>query len=166
VSEAKVFKVKTRLATVALGGGGLSVGEAVKRAEAAVELTYEASLAEIDRLLSALESGYGMEGATRETADYDRLYAMASQIIDISICLRDSQLDNAARAFCDLIDLSAELEVWDPEAIAVHIQVMRLLRQSGAEMGAAERAKLVQGLHQVTRKRVGDAEKVASRLAS
>jgi len=165
VSEAKIFKVKTRMSQVALGRGGITAGEAIDRAEAAVELTYGAAIAQIDRLLARLEAGYGLEGKTREDADYERVYSMASQIIDISICLRDSLLDQAARSLCDLIDLSTELKVWDPQSVGVHIQVMRLLRQAGEEMKKVEREKLVDGLHKVTRKRVGDREKVASELA-
>jgi hypothetical protein len=165
VSEAKVFKVKTRLSQFALGRGGVTAGEAIERAEAAVALTYDAAIAQVDRLLARLEAGYGLDGETRHAADHERVYGMASQIIDISICLRDSQLDQAARALCDLVDLSAELKVWDPESVGVHIQVMRLLRQAGEEMKKAEREKLVQDLYKVTRKRVGDRDKVASGLA-
>lgn len=167
MSEAKFFKVKSRLGEMVLNRGGVSAGESIKRAETEVEKTYPKSLRTLDELLVQLDALQAADPADPDTAaDHERVYACASRIIDASICMQDSMLDAAARALCDLVDLSAELSVWDAEAVGVHIQALRLLRHAGADMDATARRKLVESLYQVTRKRVGDPEQVASALAS
>ena len=167
MSEAKVFKVKSRLGEMVLNRGGVSAGDSIRRAETEVEKTYPKSLRMLDELLLQLDAHHAADLAGPDGgADHERVYACASRVIDASICMQDSMLDAAARALCDLVDLSAELGVWDAEAVGVHIQALRLLRHAGDGMDAPARRKLVESLYQVTRKRVGDPEQVASSLAS
>jgi len=168
MSEAKIFKVKSRLGEMVLNRGGASAADSIRRAEAEVEKTYPTALRTIDDLLAQLDAAHAADLAgdppgTRE--DHERVYACASRVIDASICLQDSMLDAAARALCDLVDLSTELGVWDSEAVGVHVQAMRLLRHAGKAMDAESRRRLVESLYQVTRKRVGDPAQVASTLA-
>jgi hypothetical protein len=169
VSGAKVYTVKSRLSELALGQGGSQAEDAIRRAEVEVEKTFPRALQVLDQLLTQLDACHAAEMAVPgrpSPAEYARFYACSSQMIDASICLPDSMFDAAARALCDLVDLSAELEVWDDEAVTVHIRALRLLRVAGPEMELTTRRKLVESLYQVTRKRVGDRDQLANVIAA
>jgi hypothetical protein len=86
----------------------------------------------------------------------EALYKLSTRVIDISICLLGSGVDQAMRALCDLVDLSELIGVRDWQAIDVHLDAIKLLRAHGMSMSEAERNAVVGGLSRVTRKRVGD----------
>jgi hypothetical protein len=155
VSNVRIIKVKSRLATIALGKGGIMAQDAVAHAERAIDAKRGDLLAALDALLTELEARFGAGSPEHSIGDCDSLYALASQVIDLSACLRGSYLDKAANALCNLADLSAELETWDRQAVELHVMSMRLLRNSGDEMPAAKRERVVIGLHNVTAKRIG-----------
>jgi hypothetical protein len=75
-------------------------------------------------------------------------------------------MDDAARSFCGLVDLSHELDIQAWDAIDVHIETLRLLRAAGAAMSATQRQTILDGLIQVTRKRVGDPNQYYDRVAA
>jgi hypothetical protein len=129
--------------------------EAIDHAEKAIGAENQALIASIDASLAELELRFGAASADGSVGDYDGLYSLGSNIIDISTCLRESLIDKAAYALCDLADLSAELAVWDRQAVEIHIAVLRLLRHGGAAMSKARRQRLVDGLYKVTAKCIG-----------
>ena len=90
--------------------------------------------------------------------DYGGLYRLAYRVIEFANCLEGSLIDKAAYCLCDLADLSAGLGAWDRQAVEVHINALKLLRFAGPEMSLAARQQVVDGLHQVTIKRVGDVD--------
>ena len=155
MSNVRIVKVKSRLSTIALGKGGMMAQDAIAHAEKAIDAKRDDLLAELDRILSELEARFGAGAPDSSAGDCEGLYALASQIIDLSTCLRGSYLDKAANALCNLADLSGELETWDRQAVELHVMSMRLLRNSGDEMPAAKRERVVIGLHNVTAKRIG-----------
>jgi hypothetical protein len=106
--------------------------------------------------LNAMETRFGPTNAARDAEPADDLYEMSSSIIDVAVCVRDTGIDQGAKALCDLVDLSTELGVWDWEAVDVHISTLRMLRSGGEALGARERGALIDGLLKVTRKRIGD----------
>jgi len=152
----KKFKVKSRLATLALGHGGVSVRDALKAADAAIDnvrgdclTTVDARLAEIDRRFSATAPG-------RNREPFGDLYDLSSNIIDLAMGLPNSGIEHAARALCDLVDLSLERDLRDWEAVDVHIETLRLLRAQGQAFSPAQRDAVLGGLKKVTMKRVGE----------
>ena len=146
-----------RLRTAMAAPGGFSAREAIRRSEAAVDTLREPCLAAIDAALTQIEQGFGAAAAERDQRDFEVLYVLATRIIDSSIAVRNSGLDDAARALCDLADLSGEIGRWDWPSVQVHIEALKMLRANGEAMTKDQRRAVIEGLMKVTRKRVGDA---------
>jgi hypothetical protein len=161
VIPAKKIKVRTRLSTLAFTGGGIMAKDALKRADTAIDGMRGPSLAAIDEMMAQMDARFGPAAAAREAEPVDDLYILASGIISLSACVRDSGLDQGAKALCDLVDLSEQMEVWDWEAVDVHLSTLRMLRAAGEAMTPHERGAVIDGLIKVTRKRIGDPKTLA-----
>ena len=158
----KMVRPPNRLRSAMAAAGGFSAREAIRRSEAAVDTLREPCLAAIDAALAQIEQGFGAAATGRDQQDFEVLYVLATRIIDSSIAVRNSGLDDAARALCDLADLSGEIGRWDWPAVEVHIEALRLLRSAGESMTKEQRRAVVEGLVKVTRKRVGDPAALAA----
>jgi hypothetical protein len=156
MSKVKKTKVETHLSRVAFTPGGMTVADALKRVDASLETMRAPCDATIDESLTRIEIGYGAGAAGRETKSFDELYRLAAKIVDASIFASETDVDKAARALCQLTDLCRAQNAWDWVAVDLHIDTLRMLRTFGAALGAEERAAVIEGLKQVTRKRVGD----------
>lgn len=156
MSEAKKFKVETRLSSHAFRPGGMTVADALRRADAALEVMRGPCVETIDESLAEIEARYGASAAGREAQPFGDLYKLGSKIIDASIFFTGADLDKAARALCQLTALCEAQKAWDWVAIDLHLDALRMLRTFGQSIGARERQDVIKGLHQVTRKRVGD----------
>jgi hypothetical protein len=166
VSKARKFRVRSRLATLAFQSGGVTASQALKQAEAALEPLRAPGLAAIDAAIAEIDARYGPAAAGRANESFEDLYRLSATIIDMAMFVPGSGLDDGARSFCGLVDLSHELDLWAWDAIDVHIEALRLLRTAGAAMSAAQRRSILDGLIQVTRKRVGDPDEYTDRAAA
>jgi hypothetical protein len=158
----KMVRIPNRLAVLMAAKGGLSAREAIRRSEAAVETLREPCLATIDSAIAEIDARFGPAAPDRDGADFEDLYSLCTRIIDVSIAVRGTGLDDAARAFCDLADISSELGRWDWPAVDVHIEALRLLRAAGASMEKPQRDAVIGGLMKVTKKRLGDSAALAA----
>jgi len=156
MSGVRKFKVKSRLSTLALGSGGITAREALKRADAAIESVRGDCLVMIDERIAEIERRFASTVPGRASDRFEDLYDLSSGIIDVALGLPESGIDHAARALCDLVDLSLERGVRDWEAVDVHIVTLRLLRGSGQAFSQAQRDAVLGGLKKVMLKRVGD----------
>jgi hypothetical protein len=156
MSEAKKFKVETKLSVHAFRPGGVTVADALRRADMALEIMREPCLVTIDDSLDEIETRYGSAAAQRSDEPFDELYRLSSKIIDASIFFTGADLDKAARALCQLISLCEAQGAWDWIAVDLHIDALRMLRTVGPSISPRERQAVIKGLQQVTRKRVGD----------
>lgn len=156
MSKPKTIKFETRLSKEGFKAGGISVDDALKRADASLESMRGPCEAAIDDALAQIDSRFGAAVAGRESARFDDLHRLAANIIDASIFARESGVDKAARALCELVGLCRARDAWDWVAVDLHINALRVLRAAGPNLGQAERQAMVEGLKQVTRKRVGD----------
>lgn len=154
MSTVRKFRVKTRLSTMALRNGGITAQEAIKRADSALEELKPPSKADIDAAIAELEARFVGSRPEAGGAHAELLYAVSARIIDVSFCLPNSGIDRAARALCDLVDLSMERGVWDQQAVDVHIEALRMLRLMGENVAAAQREAVLSGLDRVLKKRV------------
>jgi hypothetical protein len=132
------------------------VGEAVKRANAALDDLKDASIAIIDDQLAEIDRLFGPGNPDRAGLSLDILYAQASQIIDAGGGLTGSGLEECARAVCDLVSLSRANNTCDWDAIDVHIATLKVLRAQGQSLTASQRLTLLKGLSDVTAKRAGE----------
>jgi len=160
VSAVRKFRVKSRLSSLAFRSGGVTAGQAVKQADAAVETMRESSLAMIDSLIAQIDERFGPGAKNRSAEAFDDLYLLCSNIIDVSLYLPGSGLDEASRAACELVDLSSRLGAWDWTAVDVHIGAMKVLRSAGMAMSEKQRRSILDGLARVTHKRVGERDAV------
>lgn len=156
MSEAKKFKVETRLASHAFRPGGMTVADALRRADAALEQMRGPCLETIDESLAEIEARYGAGAAGRAAEPFSDLYALSSKIIDASIFFTGADLDKAARALCQLTALCEAQKAWDWVAVDLHLDALRMLRAVGQSIGQKARQEVILGLQQVTLKRVGD----------
>jgi hypothetical protein len=156
-----MIRAPNRLKAAMAAAGGLSVREAVRRSEAAVDTLREPCLETIDAVLAEMELRFGPKAANREQEEFETLYGLASRIIDVSIVVRHSGLDDASRALCDLADLSGEIGRWDWPSVDVHLEALKMLRAAGESMTKEQRNAVISGLVKVTRKRVGDPKALA-----
>lgn len=158
MSEARKFKVETRLAMHAFRPGGMTVADALRRADAALEVMRGPCIETIDGALVEIDQRYGAGAADRANEPFADLYSLSSKIIDASIFLPGTDLDKAARALCQLTALCQAQDAWDWVALDLHIDALKMLRANGAALGEQARADVIKGLNQVTLKRVGDPE--------
>ncbi|MCA6299280.1 MAG: hypothetical protein IM624_08775 [Phenylobacterium sp.] len=156
MSGAIFRRVPNKLAQLAVGRGGIAVGEAVKRANAALDDLKDASIAIIDDQLAEIDRLFGPGNPDRAGLSLDILYAQASQIIDAGGGLTGSGLEECARAVCDLVSLSRANNTCDWDAIDVHIATLKVLRAQGQSLTASQRLTLLKGLSDVTAKRAGE----------
>ena len=156
MSGVRKFRVRTKLATEVMKGGGITVSDALKRADEGLEPLRDVCLRIVDQNLAEIDKRFGMTAKARAGEDFEDLYELSSRVIDSALGLPDSGIDSAARALCDLADLSLEKDVRDWEAIDVHIETLKLLRQRGQSFTQAQRDSVLDGLKKVTLKRVGD----------
>jgi hypothetical protein len=156
VSGVRKFRVKTKLAAEAARAGGITANEALKRADAGLEPLREPCLVTVDRCLGEIDRRFGVAASGRTQEEFEDLYVLSSQIIDSSLGLPNSGIEHAARALCDLTDLSLEKGIRDWQAIDVHVETLKLLRLSGQAFSQAQREAVLEGLKKVTLKRVGD----------
>lgn len=166
MSKVRKFRVKSRLATLAFQSGGISANQALKQADAGLESLRGPGLAALDASLAEIEARYGPGAAGRTSEPLEDLYRLSCNVIDMALFVPGSGMDDAARCFCGLVDLSHELDIWAWDAIDVHIEALRLLRTAGAAMSAPQRQSILDGLIQVTRKRVGDPSEYYDRAAA
>jgi hypothetical protein len=156
VSGAIFRRVPNKLAQLARGRGGIAVGEAVKRANAALNDLKDASIAIIDEQLAEIDRLFGSGNPDRTGLSLDLLYEQASQIIDAGGGLPGSGLEECARAVCDLVSVSRANNTCDWDAIDVHIATLKVLRAQGQSLTALQRMTVLKGLSDVTAKRAGE----------
>lgn len=149
-------RVPNKLAQLARGRGGIAVGEAVKRANAALYDLKDASIAIIDEQMAEIDRLFGPGNPDRAGLSLDLLYEQASQIIDAGGGLPGSGLEECARAVCDLVSLSRANGICDWDAIDVHIATLKVLRVQGQSLTALQRSTVLKGLSDVTAKRAGE----------
>jgi len=156
MSEVRKFRVKSRLSRFISQPGGISVRDALKRADAGIESLRIPCIADVDATLAEIDSRFAPATPGRDNESLEDLYQLSARIIDVSICLEGSGIDAAARRLCELVDVSQTLGVRDWESIEVHIHALKLLRAAGLSMSDTQRGAVISGLAKVTRKRVGD----------
>lgn len=144
------FRPPNRLAAQIKAGGGVLAKDALAAAEAGVETLREASMAALDETLALIERRFGKAAEGRATESYETLYLLASRIIDVGVFVADAGIDKAAMSLCGLADSCAEGKAWRWDAVDVHLNALKLLRSVGAQLPAAQRDAMLQGLYRVS----------------
>lgn len=145
------FKPDQRLASLLRKPGGISVEEAVARAERRVESVRQSCIDALDETIEQVAIEFQGERI-------EAMFALASELFNISATFGLTELSEATRSFCDLL-LSAQgvegafRETQFREAVRIHIDAMRTLRRPDLSGDAAARQAVVLGLRKVAEKR-------------
>lgn len=156
----KKIRVKSRLSRLLGAGKGITANEAIARADAVLRPLRASTLEATDQIIAEIERRFGRRAAERASENLLDLYMLCTRIIDLAVVTPEIGLHEAARALCDLIDLSLERERTDWVAVDLHLEVLHLLR-AGADQSQAQRDLLLAGLQQVTMKRLASAGRAA-----
>jgi len=141
----RTFQPENRLAKLIKLPGGVSLAEAMMRANRNLNTVRETCLAGADEKVAAIEGVMTTE--TPERAALDQIYLLANDVFAEAGALGESDLSAAAHSLCELTSHdSAVLRSWEP--VRVHVGTMRLLRSS--QLDERQRRGLVEGVLQVS----------------
>ena len=149
MSPVTITPVQNRISMAVGQGRGITAGEAIQRANDAIEALRIPCLNTIEEALNEIDLRFGASAPNRTREPLQDLYVLASQIIDLASFLPDTSLDQAANALCELVDqsLTARRTPW--EAVDVTIGALKLLKSQGATYSPDRRAAIIKGLRDV-----------------
>lgn len=146
MSVVKVIPYVNRLARVVSMPGGKRLIDAIADADANLLTIEEPCLEALDATLARIRLV-----ASQDAPDDDALediYQRANEALGLAGLFGLPDLGKAAYSLCELIDSRAEGKGCSPQALAVHVDSLRLLR-AGDAIPAAERDKILAGLSAV-----------------
>jgi hypothetical protein len=148
VSTGKVFKYENRLAGSLVTKGGLSAGDAVRQAEAAVEQVRQPTIAAIDEALAEiLALGEQLQSGADARA-LDRMYDCGNRVVALGGVFGLDDLGKAAYSLCELISQFQSLGRFQWAMIRVHLDGLKLLRRPD-EHAPEAREQVLAGLRQI-----------------
>ncbi|MEJ0059799.1 MAG: hypothetical protein WDM79_09585 [Terricaulis sp.] len=127
--------------------GGISEKDAIQRATDSLEMIRHNALEEIDDALSRVAKHVDMGDDSRAAA-HD-LHMLGNSVSSLAGMFGLPQLGVAAYCLCELVDVLTSRGVWDREAVMIHYDAMRKLREP-REISPEERERLIDGLRKVT----------------
>ena len=152
MSQVKKSRMKPRLGQLMTQKGGMYVAEALKRADATMEVLREPSLTGIDDYITALDNL--LIASIDDALRLEKLYARASDIVSLSGAERSEAVQIAARSLCDLLDEASGLTPSVLAGIKVHIASIKLLHR--APDNPTLQQPILQGLASVLEKQRGE----------
>lgn len=145
MSEARVTKITTSLSRQLFEPGGRTIRTALETANAELEAHREPVLATITETLDMLDA-VAAKAAPDSGA---RIYQLASAIVDLGGFFDMGPMHEAAYSLCDISDRMNTAGTWHWPSVAVHLQAMRLILNSGCRE-SRESDALLEGLHSVS----------------
>lgn len=151
MSDVRLFRVPNKLREKILKSGGPRALEILAKADKIMVEMRPPCLEDINSLIDQIIKTYGQ--ATRKgDEDFQGLYTLAANIIDISAPVAEMEIDRAAFFLCELVDRCSARGQWDWPSVDVHINALQLLRMDGANLPAAARMKIFSGLQKINDK--------------
>ncbi len=157
MSAVKRIRVPNRLAAVVRKPGGKTIADAVAGAEANLEAIRDDCVAAVDAILAAMTELATVLKAMPTAESQAKLYDLADEMIGVAAIANLPAVGTAAFSVCELIDAFTERQAWNWDAVAVHLNGLKLLRAMGDQINEAAREQVLDGLRAVVR-RVGAAE--------
>jgi hypothetical protein len=157
MSAVKRIRVPNRLAAVVRKPGGKTIADAVAGAEANLEAIRDDCVAAVDAILAAMIELSTLLKAMPTPENQAKLYGLADEMIGVAGIAHLPAVGTAAFSVCELVDAFSETGAWNWEAVAVHLNGLKLLRAMGDQIDDAAREQVLDGLRAVV-KRVGAAE--------
>jgi hypothetical protein len=152
VTSVRQLKVENKLAKMIDLPGGMTLADALARADRNLDTVKDDYLAVVDKRIVEIESlaGFGRPPA----ASVERLYAASNEIVATAGVFGLTELGEAAYSFCELIDRLRTRDTWSSEAVAVHVSSLKLLRHPEAIENQGGTAAVLEGLRKVIERAV------------
>lgn len=146
----KTFHPENRLAKLIKLPGGVTLADAMIRANRNLASVREACLAGVDEKLGAMEAL--ISAAPPTPADLEAVYRFANEVFAEAGAFEQHELSAAAHSLCELTASDGPaLRTW--ETVRVHVASMRLLRSPALAQDARQRQALVAGLQKISARR-------------
>ena len=138
---------KNRLKEIVSRPGGLTVGQALRAAEAKLQSLHGEGVQAIDELLEQIHRIVAAVSDAPGEEAMETVYRLSDQVHCIAGTFGLEELGAAAHSLCDLLDRQLTANKPNAAAIAVHLDGLRLLR--GQDGGATGREAMLEGLRRV-----------------
>jgi len=139
---------KNPLGAMIKAPGGVRVGDALRQADANLDLIRDPCLADVDEQLDTLDRLSAEGGAAPDDDIKLDIYRRSNDIHAIAGVFGLADMSTAAFCLCELVDRLRTKAAWSKPAIDVHLSSLRLLRQPSDE----NRSGVVEGLKRLTDK--------------
>ena len=141
---------KSRLASMINERGGVSIGAALKQAEANLAPMRDEGMAVINARLKELTAIRSEDGPTDDRVE--RAYHASSAILDAASPFDIAHVSKAAHNLCEIADNHQAGREFDWRVVDVHVGAMTLLMSLPTDATAA-RDQVLAGLYQVAEKK-------------
>ena len=148
MSIVRKIKVENRLAKLVQAPGGVTLAEALKRADQNIETVRDDYLAVLDELIGRIERLSA--GSTPQPKVVDELYTCSNEVLAMAGVFGLGELGEAAYSFCELLDRLRRTGAWSPQSVVVHINTMKLLRHPERASSLGGCRAVLDGLREVT----------------
>lgn len=148
----RTYRVENKLSQAISTNGGLTMGEALLRAQQGVEDVREECMAALDAKIAEIDAA--TSGASQ--AEVTRVYTLANEILSEAGAFGLFELSEAGRSLCELTSRWRDGGL-DAEPVRLHVVAMKALRRPDIEGNTALRSAVLNGLRQVTAKLTANA---------
>lgn len=144
---------KSRLAEMIDKPGGISIGVALRQAQANIDERRKPSLEAVTEMITSL---LAIEPPTSLEENFDQLvevYRGTNAIIDVASPFSLNDLCEAAGHLCNLVDAAPAGKLFDWRIVTVHAQAMQMLMQLPADADEARQTVLA-SLQKVQKRKI------------
>ena len=141
------FRPRNRIAEMINQPGGILIADALQRAHGNVESLHADMAAAIDAALVRLQAMSGDLPTAPSAEVLGELYEIGNEIVGFAVTLQLRDMGRAAYSLCELLERSRVRQTWSADALAVHVEALRLLREPNGD--AATRRAILEGLDRV-----------------
>ncbi len=159
MSKVKRIAWTNRLEKLLREPGGISVGDALRKAAENLESIRETSLSGLDERLHKIEQLRRDAGRKASAEAKEAIYRLANDIHSIAGVFGLAQLGEAAFSLCELIDRQRAHGRWSPEAVDVHLAAFHIFRRPDDQVDGEA---VLAGLRQITERERRAGEEAAS----
>ena len=147
-----VRRPANRLAKLIRAPGGPTVEQALAEADRRLKDIAEAGRTELQRLLRDIHTLGQALGASPNEGQIDALYSRADEVLSIAEVAEAPNFGPAALSLCELLDGLKARGGWNPTAVQVHLDGLKLLADPSAAGSAAQTQAVIEGLRQVVQR--------------
>jgi hypothetical protein len=136
---------------------GMSAEEAKVRAATHLEFLSESVVADLNAVLQTLNGLVDTLAQGDRAETLQKLFTAANTVFSVAGTLGHDNLGAAARSLCRLVDIQQTGQLWEEEALRLHLQALNHLNP-GRSVSNETAIALLAGLHEVT-------DRIARRVA-